>query len=317
MSDYQIGQYRYAGSGTCLTGVDTSGIKKSYVTTSDGFKDVEITGASSSFGGFDSATDYYVTLKLPRLMNYDCTFTLKLIKANEDSSLSYQYIDTIEVPRGGTSSTAYRVALYTENGKQSGKIKAMVPLTYNANATSISNGSLYLKTSSSTSEDTYYVGVSGKYVETSYVNDTNLDATWISTPVEQYVTYRTTFRPLENNFTKLLLEMNRSTIDYNINNKGDDGTKWYGRTLKTSDITASIYKMTDLVSSASGILKTSGSLSKIGVWSHPGLMMAINGETIQIGSRGYYEFDALPITSIGVAAVDYNDNFTIDWVSEG
>ena len=54
-------------------------------------------------------------------------------------------------------------------------------------------------------------------------------------------------------------------------------------------------------------------LSRIGIWSHPGLIMTINGEEIRVGPSGYYELDALDIESIGIVATSWADNWTMDY----
>ena len=45
--------------------------------------------------------------------------------------------------------------------------------------------------------------------------------------------------------------------------------------------------------------------------------MTINGEEIRIGPSGYYELlDIIPITSIGIVADSWDDNWTIDYTYE-
>jgi hypothetical protein len=45
-------------------------------------------------------------------------------------------------------------------------------------------------------------------------------------------------------------------------------------------------------------------------------MMAINGEEIKVGPSGYYELNDFEITSLGIACMDSNDKFTIDYQYE-
>ena len=45
--------------------------------------------------------------------------------------------------------------------------------------------------------------------------------------------------------------------------------------------------------------------------------MAVNGEEIRVGKSGLWEIDGiLPIESLGIVAVDYGDNFSIDFMYE-
>ena len=56
-------------------------------------------------------------------------------------------------------------------------------------------------------------------------------------------------------------------------------------------------------------------LSRIGVWSHPGLVMAVNGEEIRVGPSGFYELDTVPVETLGIVAPDgdYSNNWTVDY----
>ena len=145
-------------------------------------------------------------------------------------------------------------------------------------------------------------------------NDVVVAALWRQGTTQSFVTYTLIFRPVEAGFTKLLLQMTRSAEDYNIERNVVDeaaGTviTEYGRKL---DIT----KMTDCkFYEVKNLMDTIGKspLTKIGVWGHPELMLAINGEEIKVGPSGYYELDAIEITSLGVAALSYKDMFSIDY----
>ena len=45
--------------------------------------------------------------------------------------------------------------------------------------------------------------------------------------------------------------------------------------------------------------------------------MAINGEEIRVGASNYYELDnILPVTSLGIVADGYDDQFSIDYQYE-
>lgn len=309
MSDYQIGQYRFGGAGTCLTDIPDSKIKKGYmsVATSDSqstFKDLQIEFTEE----FSPEKDYYLYMKIPQNMNYDYTFTLKLMRQNDTNS--YQYLDTITIPKGGDGNSSYNVVLYAIPGTSSDgnykneRVKAMIPNVYNS-GTASTKDELYLDSASGA----YYVGISGgKYQRTYDYNDIFMDAIWRYELGDHYGWFELTFRPIATGFKKLVLEMTRTGTDWNIQN--DDGS--YGRMIDANDVTVKLKELIDLVDT----INPGGTLSKIGVWSHPGLMMAINGETIRVGQNSYYEFDTIPIESIGIVAQDFEDNFTLDWMYE-
>ena len=82
------------------------------------------------------------------------------------------------------------------------------------------------------------------------------------------------------------------------------------RNVDISKVTnTKLYNLKNLVSS----VHNGGSLTRIGVWGHPGLTLAIDGEEIHVGASGYYEEDVLPISSLGIVANDYLDNWTLDY----
>lgn len=300
MSDYQIGQYRFSGSSQCLTDVSAS-LTKGYasVNTSEGdgtFKDLQV----KYNGEFSPEKDYYLYMKIPQNMNYDYTFTLKLMRENDTTS--YQYLDTITIPKGGNGNNAYNVVLYAIPGTSPEQVKAMIPNVYNSEDESVLD-ELYLDAASGR----YYVGIAeGAYEQIIDYNDMFMDALWRYEFGDYYGWFELTFRPINTGFTRLVLEMTRTGTDWNIQN--GDGS--FGRLINVNDVEVKLSEMTNLV----GSIHANGTLSKIGVWGHPDLMMAINGETIRVGRSGYYEFDTIPIESIGIVARGFEDNFTLDWM---
>lgn len=301
MSGYQIGQYRFSETSQCLREIPDGNLSKGYVkaaTSEDGgfFKDLQVQFKD----GFSPDKDYYLYMKIPQNMNYDYTFTLKLMRENDTTS--YQYLDTITIPKGGNGNNAYNVVLYAIPGSEPERVKAMIPNIYDKNASSVVD-ELYLDSLL----NTYYVGTAdGGYEKIVDYNDMFMDALWRYETGDYYGWFELTFRPINTGFTTLVLEMTRTGIDWNIQN--EDGS--YGRTIGLQDVEVKMSEITNLVSS----INANGTLSKIGIWGHPELMMAINGETIRIGRSGYYEFDTIPIESIGVVAHGFEDNFTLDWM---
>ena len=297
---------------------------------------------------FEEGKDYYAYLQIPQDMNYNLELTLRLIKGSSEEASNFQYIKKINIPSGGSNQDVHQVALYDDNPLKdvSGIIKATIPNDIpfkegknyddkDNDSLEISNNKLdsskvevgmlyrYRKFkenddgSKSTTETYYYLGMNNendeKYLKrTDKVNDILLPESWKITKSSNVVTYVVAFRPVESGFTKLLLKMTRIVEDYNIERVNEKGKTEYGRKLDIKNMTGcKLYKVHDLVNNKKAI--PFKSLTKIGVWGHPELMMIINGEEIKIGPSGYYELDAIPIKSLGVVALSNKDTFSIDY----
>ena len=306
---YQIGQYRFRGEGTCVTTVPSS---KSYKpismtgsTTADdtSFRDIRINTSSPLIRD----TDYYLYIKIPQDMNYNLTFNIKLTKQEaQGGTEEYQFLKNITIPRGGDATNTYNVVLYETS---SGEVKAMVAKTYAQGQRNVKDDIYYDATTGK-----YYLGNGNTtYTETTDYNDIVMTASWIHQAGTEYGYASIVFRPVEDNFSEITIEMVRTAEDYNIQGTAGDGTTIYGRYIPLDDFEYTLYSLTNIVNE----INPNGTLYRIGVWSHPGLMMAVNGEEIRIGKSGYYELDGiLPIESLGIVAVDYGDNFSIDFMYE-
>lgn len=305
-----IGQYRFRGTGTCVSTVPS---EKSYVNTST--MSVDDTGTSFqdvmviTTQALQENTDYYLYVKIPQDMNYDMTFNIKLIRSATAGSEEtvYQFLKTITIPKGGSGNNVYNVALYglgeyDSSGKE--RVKAMIPKTYVAGATNVKDD-IYVD-----GNGNYYLGNGNTtYTATTHVNDIAMAANWIHDTGVNFGYAELVFRPVESSFNRIVLEMVRTAEDYNIQQEVD-GKLVYGRTVALNDFEYTLYQMANLVDE----INPDGTLNSIGVWSHSGLFMAVNGEEIRVGASGYYELlDILPISSLGVVAVDYKDNFSIDY----
>lgn len=297
---------------------------------------------------FEVGKDYYAYLQIPQDMNYNLEITLRLIKDSKEEASNFQYIKKINIPSGGSIQNVHQVALYDSNPLKDadGVIKATIPEdipflegnSYNKgedsleiskdklNQNKVEIGMLYgykeLKENDDGSKSTvatyYYLGMNNenneKYLKrTNKVNDIIMPESWKESGGDAISTYVVAFRPVESGFTKLLLKMTRIVEDYNIERINDDGNIEYGRKLDKSKMTGcKLYQVYDLISN--GNIPCNGKpLTKIGVWSHPELMMIINGEEIKVGPSGYYELDAISITSLGVVALSNKDMFSIDF----
>lgn len=301
-----IGQIRYSGSGC----VDTETFKVGYHSTSldagvSNFKDVIITPSKQ----FSKNKDYYVKLAIPQDMNYDLTLNIKLIKKNNGTNQVYQFLKKVTVLRGGAATNVYNVALYE---KSNGQIAAMIPHNYQTGITTKLDELYYDKDDINKDSQKYYLGTGlmNGYLRTDKVNLLSVVASWKQESSTNFGIFELVFRPVESGFTDMLLEIVREPIDYDIQRTTSNGIE-YGRKININDMQISIYSLRNLVDK----IFQNGQLERIGVWSHPGLLMAINGEEIKVGPSGFYEIDVLPITSLGIVAPDnnFNNNFTVDY----
>lgn len=127
---------------------------------------------------------------------------------------------------------------------------------------------------------------------------------------DAYGIFDITFRPLTNTFDRVCAEIVREAIDEQVS-FSDTGK---GRQLGVVESDCSLAVVNDLVPQ----LKRDGgmsSITKIGVWGRPGLLMCINGEPIRVGNSGFYEQDSVEVETLGVVVKDgdWSNNFTIDY----
>ena len=307
---FQIGQLRFKGEGTCVTSVASS---KSYKSVSisgtsgtgdSSFRDISI---KTTNGAFVRDRDYYLYLKIPQDMNYNLTFNIKLTKQEAvGATEEYQYLKGIDIPRGGSATNVYNVVLYETS---SGAVRAMIPEPYVAGAANTKDYIYY-----NSANGTYYLGNGNTtYTQTHNYNDISMTASWNHEQGDNYGYAEIVFRPVEDNFSEITIEMVRTAEDYNIQGVDSEGETVYGRYVDLNEFDYTLYQLTNLVNE----INPNGTLERVGIWSHPGLLMAINGEEIRVGKSGLWEIDGiLPIESIGIVAVDYKDNWSMDYMYE-
>lgn len=312
-----MGQYRYSSTAECMTRITAS---KSYRSVSFG----DDSGDSTSFQDIQITTNeampqnnaYFLSMSIPRDLNYDLSFNIKLYKTTTETSTDevFQQLKNIKVKKGGNTSNVYGVALYDANTTGNSdleKIVATVPIQYNSAVRPIA-GQLYIDEAAKR----YYLGQpDGTYKLTSKVNYLSVLASWKQDNENlQYDNVTIVFTPVENGFNKIVLEMIREAEDYNIQYITDSGDVHYGRKVQLEYFDFALYRLSNLVTR----MNPSGSLSSIGVNGHPGLLMSINGSQIRIGPSGYYALEnVLPVTNIGVVARSAKDSFVIDYQYEG
>lgn len=304
-----MGQYRYSGSGAVTTINPVLSYKPIAVSTgssteASSFQDIQVSPAG---GTFLQDQDYYFKIAIPQDMNYTMNFDIQLIKTDGSSEEEFQFIKNVSVERGGTGQNVYNVVLYED---LDGNIKSMIPLTYTAGKTNVRNNLYY-----QASTNAYYIGNGGtSYTRWDKFNNLSVVASWRTELGDNYGIFEMTFRPIDSGFTHLHLKMVRSAEDYNIQRTGTNNMVEFGRKIDITKVKCTLYALTNLVPA----LSPYDVLSRIGVWSHPGLIMTINGEEIRVTANGYYELDVLPITSLGIVAPDgdYSNFFTIDYEYE-
>lgn len=328
MATTSIGQLRYSNTSQCYSEIghkdinasDSGGTILNYIIASAisdddeqqaGYADLVINLDSNS--SFDRNTDYYVKIDLPQNVNYDFSFTIKLCKQDETNSESYQYLKTFVVPRGGASSSSHSVALYaTDPTNDSSSVKAMIPIEVDNFPTSgASAGSLYHKRNTSS----YGVGLAdGKVQESTKINAVILTESWKQEVTGTMKTVEIVFRPVVDGMNYLKIQMTRTTQDSSIHTTVTDAegesSVVEGRAIQLADVSYKLYKLNNLLPDSLS------SFSRIGVWSHSGLLMAVNGEEIRVGASGYYELGVLPVSSLGIVAQGYQDNWTLDYEYE-
>lgn len=312
----EIGQLRFTSREQCLgnnldLSVDYySGKSGADSDSSFNFKDVAIKNKN---GNFSTTSNYYMKLDIPRDINYDIIINVKLIQTQNDGSLVYQFIKQITVPKGGTANNAYDVALYTNQAKTLPVDAARaIPLTNLPPSTGGSgaiNGKLYSFGKAANKQ--YFVGTpAGTYEKTTNVNSITMIASWEDTNTKLTLPFEFTFTPVAAGFDTILLEMVRTTEDYGIQNS--DGS--YGRKLDVESLKNSVKNNTSHIFTVKNLLSNIKTpLQQIGIWSHPGLTMLINGEEIKIGPSGFYDLDMLPIETLGIIAKDEHDLWTLDY----
>ena len=264
------------------------------------FKDIQITTSSPMVRD----GDYYLYAKLPQNMNYDLAFNVKLVKAlAQGGEESFQFLKALTIPRGGSGSNTYLVALYE---KSTGEVAAVIPETYTAGTPNVKD-MLYVDRDT----NDYYLGNGDtSYSRTNNVNDIVLSASWTYEEGTTYGYLEIVFRPVDDGFNTILFEMIRTPEDYNIQQDSDDGGTEYGRVVPLDKFTFELYQLNNLVA----VVNPDGmKLDRIGVWGRPGLFTAVNGEEIRIGPSGSYELDVIPITSLTIVARDAEDYFTVDY----
>lgn len=334
--DYGMGQLRYSPNGGYMTDQSLSSwfVKTSISDSNDSYLDVCIGKKNDNNYYFKQGEPYLLHLEIPQDGSYDNTFQIKLIQRPNnviDAQTKYQLVKYISVPRAlKSNNTTSRVILYPvdTNGEPTLETKntsVKVAIAKTADDNSLEKTDVLYAFQEGV--DHYYAWDSKtkKYsLEIGNKNDVILEHTWLTqSDVEvSTVSFDVIFTPRSNSvsYNGILIQMVRMTnIDYDImfQHESED---YYGRKINEDGFSAQVYKLKNLIRQESGSDGLPNPLTSIGVYSHPNLLMAINGEEIRVGPAGYYELNDFDINSLAIAAKTSNenneeieDNFTLDY----
>ena len=327
---YGMGQIRYNSNTNYVTDLGfSSEIVKVSISSegenADYYQDI-LLAAPQSFQQFVMGTPYLLRLTIPKDENYNTVFRIKLVEtvsAGTDeiytiaSNLSnYQILKYINLPKTTESLNNDLIILYPvdendnpwyehDNIEISKNKVAIVNRDLNhvsAGDVIVENGNYYFCKPIENSEDNYdLILIQNK-------NTVILNHSWAITEVSDTVTYDIVFTPktLEQHFKNIWIELYRENYDQDI----FDGD-YYGRRINPESqyFSAAVYELRNLITTDTDV----SSFNHIGVYGHPNLIMAINGEEIHVGQSGYYELNDFEITSFAIAAHDNNDKFTVDY----
>ena len=344
---YQIGQYRYEGNGTSganpyLTDIAKDIESVEVLSQGDGgmFSDIGLhyvpaNADASSKVGFSPNKSYYLNMSIPKDINYDIELTLKLV--DEHDSSVFQNIEKIKIPKGGTGEDSYPVVLYRSFTSTEGNeiVKASVPIEVDNDTIKGVDAvfdTLYSVFDVNKNMRMYYVGAEdGTYVSLDKIqsgvddkgnptymspspyNDMYMTASWRQVyDAESYprAMFNLIFTPLRENLSKLILQMTRTSDDYNVQHI-ENGQTVFGRHIPLDKVKWTLQEVNNILPRIGH-----SPLSKISVQSHSNLLMCINGEQIKVGPSRLYELDAIPIKTFGVVANGYEDNFIVDYKYE-
>lgn len=333
---YGMGQLRYTNTSSYMTNRNFSyapiktAISSSQDTSEESlsteyYQDVYLSGDNNF--NFVAGVPYLLHLDIPKDLSYDCVYQIKMITAPlgntiDTTNLTYQMIKYITVPKSVGIGNTSRIIIYPVNSSgepglnedNSYITKVAISKTLNEQPVEDdvifdeSTGRYYVYDGSEDSEGMPIIGTS---VEIYNKNDTIMEHTWaVEDITTETVGFDIIFTPRNNStaYAGIFIQMVRSSLDYDIYSETDN---IFGRRidLNNPNWSASVYELTNLISS----YDITTPIINIGVYSHPNLLMAINGEEIKVGQSGYYELNDFEITSLAIAASDINDKFTLDY----
>lgn len=315
---YGMGQIRYNNSSNYMSNCNFTynpvSVLVSSENESDVYQDIILKSNNSDFS-FDPNTAYLLKIKIPKDLNYNSTYRIKLISTTDSSNtilnpdtVTYQMIKYINVPKETNSSTSSQVIIYPvdRNGElwvQGDYIVKSAIVITDLN-TEIHPGDVYFENGK------YYIAGNSESEKQEISNKSEiiLNHNWITGHSSSNVEFNfiLTPRSSDETYNQIWIEMFRESYDQDIYSDG-----FYGRKidLESGLFEVEVYELSNLIDDISGV----DTLTHIGVYSHPNTIMAINGEEIRVGQSGYYELNNFEITSFGIAANDNKDRFIVDY----
>ena len=286
MADYTyIGQHRFTVSSNYVGDVISN-----EVTTNPppGEKDSPFNDIYFSVGNLDSTTDYHLSYSIPRFQSKEHTVLIYLV---DEGGTTQQFLKRVQLPKAeqGKGTKEHTVVLYQSNGEDK-EVLVGEDGKNNINIKESEEGEEYLEVDGARIDNFNYTTLSEIW---------NIDDTGDNVIEDSFI-----FRPLFSEGSKICYKLDRtSTDEYRVNGG-------HGYLLPKGETKCILTPLKNIL--GSGIAQST--LTRVGIWSRPGLEMAINGEYIKVGRSGYYELDSIPITSLAIYAKDFaNDNFSIHY----
>lgn len=333
---YGMGQIRYNNNTSYMTDLQFNFepiqvLVSSNNETTDVYQDI-ILKRNDSFN-FTAGVPYLLRIKIPKDLNYNNTYRIKMITANNEEvtalnpdAVTYQMIKYINVPKEMNSSTSSRVIIYPVTAHDEiidGELVPAETLGINTDdgayatrvAIAIENGDevdeqrpggVWFK------NNKYYLTGMTEIDDQEILNknDVILNHPWTTGHSTSWSEFNFIFTPRDSdeNYSQIWIEMFRESYDQDIYSDGI-----YGRQIDLENdlFEFNVYQLTNIINNITDVEK----LTHIGVYGHPNTIMAINGEEIRIGQSGYYELNNFEITSFGIAAETNTDNntFIVDY----
>lgn len=349
MASYNIRQIAYSGKNQCLTsyieGMDGVVHPRNVILNATDnkpgdwgdqyapYQQIILNGGEQEAKPFISGKPYYLEIEIPKDDNYPLDFALLLIPTPSSSQgstdldqLNYQFIRYLRVLQGIHGNTGQsRVVLYQHKNANHDydddeEVKIAIAIEVPEDSSGMVDpryeykaNNIYYRASidrymwATTNTTIWDSSSSDEYGFT----DVILSHSWKThTSEREKARYELIFTPRVDGMSVLYLYLIPTKADNDIqwNLEGSDIT-YYGRHVDISKMSVKLYAINNLLSDGAG---SSITARRIGVWGRSELMLAINGEEIKVGPSNYYELQDFAITSLGVAAQNEADRFTID-----
>lgn len=295
-------------------------------------------------GKFTKDESYYLSFEINKSINYSLGFSLKFLDTTtvqnppiySETGTSYQFIRFLEVLKtGSTGMNSSLICMYkirnVNNPKTAISNESLTDkVTHSAGATVASTGVFFVNHSGTyfpnvlyydSSKDEYFLPgtqtvIWGSNNQLEGANDAILNWSWSeseSSSEEIKAVFNLVVTPRHANYDAIVLQMKRIQEDSNIKNV--DGTS--GRFVELNNLKLKhIFNLNDAEGQIAPLNSQGKPIKRIGIWGHPELLLAIDGEMVQIGPSGYYELNGHDIYKLGVVAEGPQDTFVLDYQYE-